>query len=56
MYRTRDARGEYVKLTYQPEQEHYVGAIVTGYNESPTPNNGLFRSVGCTESGSHLFR
>ena len=37
---------EHVKLTYQPEPEHYVGTIVTGYNETPTPNNGLLEALG----------
>ena len=37
---------EPVKLAYQPEQEHYVGAIVTGYSETPTPNNGLLEALG----------
>ena len=37
---------EHVKLTYQPEREHYVGTIVTGYNEAPMPNNGLLEGLG----------
>ena len=37
---------ESVKLTYQPEQGRYVGPVVTGYNEVPTPNNGRLEAVG----------
>ena len=37
---------EPVKLTYQPEQGRYVGSIVTGYNEAPTPQNGRLEALG----------
>ena len=37
---------EPVKLTYQPAQERYVGSIVTGYSETPTPNDGYLDAVG----------
>ena len=37
---------EPVKLTYQPEQGRYVGPVVTGYNEAPTPNNGRLEALG----------
>ena len=37
---------ELVKLTYQPEQKHYVGSVVTGYNEDPTPHNGRLEALG----------
>ena len=37
---------ESVKLTYQPEQGRYVGPVVTGYNEVPTPNNGRLEALG----------
>ena len=37
---------ELVKLIYQPEQGHYFGSVVTGYNETPTPNNGRLEALG----------
>ena len=37
---------EPVKLTYQPAQERYVGSIVTGYSETPTPNDGHLDALG----------
>ena len=37
---------EPVKLIYQPEQGHYVGLVVTGYNESPMSNNGRLEALG----------
>ena len=37
---------ELVKLTYQPEQKHYVGSVVTDYNENPTPHNGRLEALG----------
>ena len=37
---------ESVKLTYQPERGHYVGSVVTGYNEIPTSNNGRLEALG----------
>ena len=37
---------EPVKLTYQTAQGRYVGSVVTGYNEVPTPNNGRLEALG----------
>ena len=37
---------ESVKLSYQLEKEHYVGSIVTGYSEAPTPNDGHLDALG----------
>ena len=37
---------ESVKLTYQPEQEYYVGSVATGYSEAPTPDNGRLEALG----------
>ncbi len=37
---------ESVKLTYLPERGRYVGPVVTGYNEAPTPNNGRLEAIG----------
>ena len=37
---------EPVKLIYQPEQGHYVGSVVTRYNEIPTSNNGRLEALG----------
>ena len=37
---------EPIKLTYQPEHEGFVGSVVTGYNETPTPNNGRLEALG----------
>lgn len=37
---------EPVKLVYQPEKEYYVGSIVTGYSETPTPNDGHLDALG----------
>ena len=37
---------EPVKLTYQTVQGRYVGSVVTGYNEVPTPNNGRLEALG----------
>ena len=37
---------EPVKLTYQPEQGYYVGSIVTGYSEAPTPHDGHLDASG----------
>ena len=37
---------EPVKLIYQTEQGRYVGSVVTGYNETPTPNNGRLEALG----------
>ena len=37
---------EPAKLTYQPERGRYVGSVVTGYNEAPTPNNGRLEALG----------
>ena len=37
---------ESVKLTYQPEQECYVGSVATGYSEAPTSDNGRLEALG----------
>ena len=37
---------ESVKLTYQPEQEYYLGSVATGYSEAPTPDNGRLEALG----------
>ena len=37
---------EPVKLIYQPEQRRYVGSVVTGYSEIPTPNDGRLQALG----------
>ena len=37
---------EPVKLTYQTAQGRYIGSVVTGYNEVPTPNNGRLEALG----------
>ena len=37
---------EPMKLTYQPEHEGFVGSVITGYNEAPTPNNGRLEALG----------
>ena len=37
---------EPVKLTYQPALGRYVGSVITGYNETPTPNNGRLEALG----------
>ena len=37
---------EPVQLTYQMAQGRYVGSVVTGYNETPTPNNGRLEALG----------
>ena len=37
---------EPVKLTYQLVQERYIGSIVTGYSETPTPNDGHLDALG----------
>ena len=37
---------EPVKLTYQPERGHYTGSVVTGYNGTPTSNNGRLEALG----------
>ena len=37
---------EPVKLTYQPEERHYIGSVVTGYNEAPASNNGRLEALG----------
>ena len=37
---------EPVKLIFQSEQGRYVGPVVTGYHETPTPNNGRLEALG----------
>ena len=37
---------EHVQLIYQPELGRYVGSVVTGYNETPTPHNGRLEALG----------
>ena len=37
---------EPVKLIYQPGRRRYIGSIVTGYSETPTPNNGRLDALG----------
>ena len=37
---------EPVKLSYQPVSGRYVGSVVTGYNEAPTPHNRRLEALG----------
>ncbi len=37
---------EPVKLTFEPAQARYIGSIVTGYSETPTPNDGHLDAQG----------
>ena len=37
---------ESVKLSYKPNQDAYVGEILTRYSETPAPGDGILQSVG----------